>query len=168
MKLCFDECMSPKWFRQLAGMLAKRKAGPVECAHIIDQIGSGQKDDAVLEWLRSQDPPFMMVSADNGTKSKRGDPRLHMLCPAAGITSVFLSRTLCQREGLERVRMMFVCLPDLFDCYRGQAGLRYRLEAHGKLYRVRVWEPGTFGTHKKKPPPAIGEQQLLQPDASKG
>jgi hypothetical protein len=168
MKLCFDECMPPRLFRQFADMLAKRKAGPIECVHIIDQLKSGQKDDSVLEWLKSQDQPYMMVSADSGAKSKRGDPRMHVMCPAAGITSVFISRLLCQRDGLEKVRMMFVCLPDLLDCYRGPAGKRYRLEAHGRLYRVRPWQPDTFGTHKDEQRPALGEQLRLSPDAPKG
>ncbi len=81
----------------------------------------------------------MMVSGDSGRKSRRGDPRMHLLCPQEGITSVFISPKLCQKDGFEKIRMVMVCLPELEDAYCGECGERYRLEGMGIHYRVRKW-----------------------------
>jgi hypothetical protein len=99
----------------------------------------GVKDDEMVNWLANQEPPFMMVSGDNGRKSKRGDPRMNLLCPQEGITSVFIAPKLCQEEGFEKVRMVMVCIPELLEAYDGQRGVRYRLEAVGNRYRLREW-----------------------------
>ena len=138
MNLCFDECMAPKWFRQLAIFFEKRKS-PIRAVHLLDQLRQGAKDDAVIDWLIGQSPPIMVISGDSGKKTKRGDPRMHLLCPQNKITSVFIAPKLCQKDGFEKVRMMMVCVPELGKAYNGPKGARYRLETSGQFYRVKEW-----------------------------
>jgi hypothetical protein len=140
MKWCFDECLPPKWFRQFAEMLRKR-AQPIDAIHLLEKFGEGMKDDAVSAWLVSQQP-ILLISGDSGQNTPKGDPRLHALCPALGIRSVFVSRKLCQRHGFDKVRMMMVCMPGLIEAHNGPAGARYRLECEPRnhdLYRIRPW-----------------------------
>ena len=127
MKLCFDECMPPKWFGRLSEMLELRKL-PIKSTHLLQELRSGTQDDAIVQWLISQSPHMMIISGDNAQRSGRYDPRLPTLCPQWGVTSVFIGRKLCQREGFEKVRMIMVCLPELVAAYEGARGLRYRLE----------------------------------------
>lgn len=138
MNLCFDECMPPVWFRRLNEFLHLRKS-PIKAVHLLDMLKSGAKDDRIAEWLVEQDPPMMIISGDSGRKSRKGDPRLHLLCPRSGITSVFISPALCHEQGFEKVRMVMVCIPELERAYYGQRGLRYRLMRSGHLYCVQEW-----------------------------
>lgn len=138
MNLCFDECIPPKWFRLLCEMFKKRNP-PIQSVHLLDRLRQGTKDDAVVDWLLKQSPPIMMVSADSGKNTKRGDPRLHLLCPQNSITSVFLSSSLCQKPGFEKVRMMMICMPELEAAYHGVRGSRYRLEKTKRYYRIEAW-----------------------------
>jgi hypothetical protein len=131
MDLFFDECMPPKWFKLLDELLTNKKK-PAKSFHLLDHLKSGEKDDTIVEWLTHQDPPLMVISADSGVHSKRGDPRMHRLCPAMKITSVFLSRKSCQVEGFEKVRMVMECIPELEDAYNGPRGDRYKIERRGK------------------------------------
>jgi hypothetical protein len=156
MNLCFDECLAPMWFRRFSELLAKRKT-PIASIHLLDKVRSGAKDDEVLDFLLSQSHRVMVVSGDSGRNSKRGEPRLHLLCPGK-VSAVFISPKLCQKDGFEKVRSIMVCIPFLQNAYDGKIGERYRLEAtqDGNLYRVRPWE-------SKEPPttaPPIFSEQL--------
>ena len=138
MNLLFDECLPPRWCRLLARILRKRKV-PISASHMLMHLKQGATDDVLVEWVLKQQPPMMVISADSGARSKRGDPRLPTLCPQRGITSVFVARKLCQQEGFEKFRMMIVCIPALEAAYQGTRGLRYRLETHGEAYHIRAW-----------------------------
>ncbi len=138
MNLCFDECLAPKWFRQLAVMLKKRKS-QTDAIHLLDKLKQGAEDDEIVEWLADQEQRLMVVSGDNGSKTKGETPRPHVLCPKRGITSVFISPKLCQREGFEKVRMVMVCIPELEDAYHAKPGMRYRIMEFGRSYKMREW-----------------------------
>lgn len=138
MILFFDECMPPWWFRQLRPLLEKRRE-PIRSYHLLEQLESGTKDDAIVAWLKSQSERVVVISADSGIHSG-SNPRLPVLCPAHGITSVFVARKLCQRDGFEKFRMIIVCLPGIVEAYNGHQGERYRLKSHGEtLYRIEPW-----------------------------
>lgn len=147
MRIFFDECLGPKWFRQFAEMLARRKT-PVEAVHLLDKLKSGMKDDELGQWLAAQSPPFLVVSRDNGRNTRSSEPRLHRILPEQNITSVFVSRSLCLVDGFEQVRMMMVCWPELEDCYNGPRGLRYRLRKRptGHLYHIERWDVPSSGS----------------------
>jgi len=152
MNLCFDECLPPKWFRVLATLLGMRTP-PVAAFHVLDQLRAGTDDASLVEWLRSQSPPIVLLSGDSGRSTKRGQPRLPLLCPQYGITSVFIAPKLCQRSGFEKLRMMIICLPELEKLSQDAPGHRYRLECHGGVYRVRLWPMPAGRTRSSGDPP---------------
>jgi len=141
MNLCFDECIPPMWLRRVSENLFAHAKMPIQGVHLLDRLGSGADDRAVTDWLSSQDPPMMMVSGDSGRKTRGNSPRLHRLLPEAKVTSVFIAPKLCQEHGLEKVRMLIVCLPDLYRAYDGERGARYRLskKSGGHLYQLTPW-----------------------------
>lgn len=138
MNLCFDECMPPKWCRLFADMLARKKT-PVTAKHILEQFTPGKGDDEVVDWLVQQVPPILMISGDSGQKSGQ-DPRLPLLCPKKGITSIIIARKLCQVEAFEKIRMLMVCLPRIQEIYDAERGKRYKLKRAGAhSYVIEEW-----------------------------
>lgn len=149
MNFCFDECMPPKWFRYLAEMLKKRR-DPIQACHLLDDLSSGVSDAKFVDWVRSQSPQPTVISGDSAMNRRRGEPRLPLLCPRLGVTSVFIGRKLCQKDGFEKVRMVIVCLPELIDACNGPRGKRYRLASRGTSYEIREW-PLTSGAVADQP-----------------
>lgn len=139
MNLWFDECLPPKWCRCLSDMLQLCKP-PIAATHLLQLFGQGLPDDKVVEHLRAQPGPVILISGDSGAQTKAGDPRMCALCPQAGITCVILSRKLCQANGFEKVRMLFWCFPQIELAAKAAPGTRFRLERAGAdAYRVREW-----------------------------
>jgi hypothetical protein len=121
-------------------LLIHRKDAPIEAVHLLDHLKPGEKDDSVVEWLASLKPHVIAVSGDTGAQSKPGEPRLDRLCPVKKVTSIFLTPRLCQRHGLEKIRMIMVCLPAIERAYRADQGSRFRLESYDNdLYRLKPW-----------------------------
>lgn len=138
MNLCFDECLPPKLFRILAQILMSKKS-PVSASHLLDHFSQGLTDDKVSDWLSEQSPPALLISADSG-KQSGNNPRLPVLCPQRGITSIFIARKLCQVEGFEKLRMIMVCFPMIEAAYSNQRGVRYRLRRSGvHSYEIVPW-----------------------------
>jgi len=168
MIIWFDECVPPRWFRHLATMLAGRRS-PIHGTHILDLFAQGMDDETLSEKLLQEPTRPLIISGDTGKRTTGKKPRLHLLCPAKSITSVFLSPSIAQREGFEKVRTVVYCLPDIVDAGKGVRGARYRIDPVGNGYKMREWplpSPSASGPLSPQSP-SVGSSTGSSPATSR-
>ncbi len=130
-----DECIPPKQFRSIIDELRSNDPS-IHAAHLLDWMKrAGVRDD---EWARrlSSEPGWIVLTGDRG----RGkSPRLPAILPELGVTSVFMSASLQNAKGedkLEAIRW----LADRIDRIAVAApGTRFKLNKHGGTFRLEEW-----------------------------
>ena len=110
-----------------------------EMVHLLERFEAGSPDDRWVQEIAAEDPPFLVITGDRASKSKRDDPRLPTLLPQMGVNGVFLTGMLQQRPAFEKIRALMSVWPDLEEAAREAHGTRFSLMPRGKGYRLQVW-----------------------------
>lgn len=120
-RFLFDECVGKPHVDSLRSQLAD----PPEIVHITEFYCEGVKD---IEWIPrlASEPGWVVITADRGTHSKRGD-KLPAICREYRLTHVLLSKAvhhLTSHDKMTTIRRVWVEIEALS---RETPGGRYRL-----------------------------------------
>jgi len=142
MRLLADECIPRKAFDKLRQLRNPGGNVVTEMVHLLERFEEGSPDDHWVQEIAAEDQPFLVITGDRATKSKRNDPRLPALLPQAGVSGVFLSGKLQQRPAFEKVRALMTVWPGLEQAAQQKRGTRTRLMPYGDGYRLQAWPAG--------------------------
>lgn len=119
--------------------LLRLKGPEYEVLLLQERFRKGADDASLAAWVAQHDPPALMISGDTGAQTKSAQLRLPGELLRRGVSAVYLSRKLCQRNGFEKIRMLMVCFPRLEAIYHSRPGTRHKILAHGESYRLEEW-----------------------------
>ena len=139
MRLLADECIPRRAFEKLRELRNPGGAVVTEMVHLLERFEAGSPDDRWVQEIAAEDQPFLVITGDRATKSKRDDPRLPTLLPEAGVNGVFLTGKLQQRPAFEKVRALMTVWPGLEQAAQQERGARSRLMPYGDGYRLQAW-----------------------------
>ena len=146
MKLLIDECLAPRAFKALAGLVNTLREPP-QCVHLLERWPPGTLDPVWVPVI-AKESGWIVVTCDNGRAPDRAP--LDKLLPELKVTGLFLSPKAAQYSGFEKARMLLCVWPHLEPIVSvSPPGSRFRVERRGDSVRLFTWPM----SGKPEPPP---------------
>lgn len=129
-----DECIPPARFRSIVDEL-RNNDPPIHAIHLLDIFRGGIQDDDWARRLR-QESGWIVVTGDRG----RGrSPRLPVILPALGVTGIFMSASLQNAKGDDKVEAIRWMAARIDRIAAAPPGTRFKLNKHGETFRLEEW-----------------------------
>lgn len=139
MNLFIDECIAKKTTRVAADFMKLAKP-PVNMQHFFDLFTPNERNDEVwARQLTQNNDPWIVITADKGTRSKKGAP-LQLILPAYQVTGYFLSAKIAQGCGFEKLRAIISVLGQIrANQQEHPPGTRFKINRFEHSFKVVIW-----------------------------